>query len=317
MASGYPSYRAVPVQPTFGGIEDHNHMGNGIAERYAYDQTPKRDDTICGFRRRNFFIVLGVLVVLVIAGLATGLGVALSSKNKSPTTQQSGSGAQENSGTSSITNTPTTSGGTSATSKPGFSRPQASSSSSGSPGSSPSQTSTKSSETTSAPATTSGPAVANAFALSTGIHSFTLTGMATAGNIQLCAYLSVLLAQSTVLFPTIAGNAQSAYTATYNIDGISGGVTATGTPSSSGTAPSATVWYFDSGKYEYTLGQTFGTCAVEANSAFTISENGDVAFQALSTIQSSCNIENILDFNAGDNCKLSYSGTDTNPGSIS
>ncbi|KAF3928250.1 hypothetical protein AA313_de0207834 [Arthrobotrys entomopaga] len=312
MASGYPSYRAMPVQPPMGGIEDHdyNNMGNGVAERYAYE--PQK--TICGFRRRTFFIILGIVIVLVIAGLATGLGVALSSKNgTSSTSNQSNSGEQNNGGeriilealkcmngcdrdlyahlgfsplsnlgTSSITNPQTTSGGTSASSSAGSPGSQASSSTPSSTDSIPNQTpSPKSSETTSAPATTDGPNVANAFPLSTGIHSFSLGAPNTAGNIQLCAFLRAVLVASTVIFPTIAGNVQSDYTATYNLGGIPGGITATGTPSSSGTAPSTTVWYFGPVKYQYPIGALLGgNCALEANSAFTVSEDGEVILQA-------------------------------------
>ncbi|KAK6331656.1 hypothetical protein TWF718_002204 [Orbilia javanica] len=172
----------------------------------AYDPTALQPiRTICGLRRRVFFVVLAAAIIAVIAGLSAGLGVALSKNNNS-------SAAGGAPGTVTVTT------GAGAGS-PGRTLDGSPGSTPGSPGA----TSTPSDSTRSTPTGTGStttisdgplPTEANRFSIGTGFWTITFSKYSTSGN--LCPLFNALHPASTIVEPWVRGNPESGYTASWS-----------------------------------------------------------------------------------------------------
>ncbi|KAK6345911.1 hypothetical protein TWF730_010254 [Orbilia blumenaviensis] len=170
--------------------------------------------TICGMRRRVFFVILAVAIVAIVAGLSAGLGVALSKNNNSPSTVTvtAGAGAGEDSPGR------TTSNGADSRTDPseGASNPfgratSTTSSRTSTPADATSTPSNPSASTTPPPG--SEPAVATQFPIETGFWTITFSKYSTSGN--LCSYFNNIHPVSTVVEPWVQGSVDRGYRASW------------------------------------------------------------------------------------------------------
>lgn len=171
--------------------------------------------SICGMRRKIFWVIVGCIVLLLIAGLGAGLGIALSKKKSEGSSTPIGGGEP----------TPTTTSTLPPHLQPTLSQTPST------PSDSPSPT----------PRTTRTPTAEN-FSLSRGYNTATLTVTATSGNAALCAYVLSYIPATTTLYPSIVGDADS-YTAYWKPDTYPNTLVDVGTP----PEPTETlkVWTFD------------------------------------------------------------------------
>ncbi|RVD84909.1 uncharacterized protein DFL_003245 [Arthrobotrys flagrans] len=183
--SDFPYDAGNPSNPAFGGI--------------AYSLQPIK--TICGVRRRVFFVILAAVVIALVAGLGAGLGVAVSKNNNN-----SAAGGASTVTVGASAGSPSTTTGNRPDSTPGSS----------------SATSTPSDDTRSTPtdnitsATPSdGPAPTDAtrFPIRAGFWTITFSKYSTSGD--LCTFFNALHPVSTVVEPWVFGNVVSGYKASW------------------------------------------------------------------------------------------------------
>ncbi|KAK6511201.1 hypothetical protein TWF481_000122 [Arthrobotrys musiformis] len=161
--------------------------------------TPQPPKTICGIRRRIFFVILAVAIIAIIGGLSAGLGVAVSKNN------------------SAAAATVTVTAGASAGS-PGRTTPSGpeNTSENSSSGGSPTDSSGNTRSTATGTTTLSGgppPSGATPFSIGTGFSTITFSKYSTSG--ELCSFFNDLHPLSTVVEPWIRGDANSGYGASW------------------------------------------------------------------------------------------------------
>ncbi|KAF3177911.1 hypothetical protein TWF751_001859 [Orbilia oligospora] len=182
----------------------------------AYDPTLLQPiKTICGVRRRVFYVILAAAIIAIVAGLSAGLGVALSkNNNNSAASTTSGAGADRASGEKTVTVTQGASAGS--PSRTTDNRPDNTSDGSDGPSSTSSSLSddTRSSTSiTSTPPDGPAPTEATRFSIGTGFWTITFSKYSTSGN--LCTFFNALHPVSTIVEPWVYGNVETGYRASW------------------------------------------------------------------------------------------------------
>ncbi|KAJ8115986.1 hypothetical protein OPT61_g2496 [Boeremia exigua] len=96
----YPYYSPEPIPANPDSVTDTNKIAYETA---AYGQQPPQ--TICGLRKRTFWILVGVAVVVVAGAVGGGVGGALASRSSSDSSSPSSSNSNSNSDSNSNTAT--------------------------------------------------------------------------------------------------------------------------------------------------------------------------------------------------------------------
>ncbi|EPS41361.1 hypothetical protein H072_4744 [Dactylellina haptotyla CBS 200.50] len=258
-----------PTEKQIGGIESFYNPGGIIDENFWVRS------------RRPHWIIAICVGALVLAGLGVGLGVGLGTKKQNDL--ESTKGTADSKGVSQTTSTVTGLASTSSnlnghkvvtvevTSLTTFSEPS------------------------------SGPVTG--LDLLTGVHTICLTLSTTSGDPTLCANLVQGVPSATTIYPTVTGDVNNFYTASWYLTGYPSTVTAVGSP------PEATGngWYFEIPAVQTIL----GNCAMEAQDTFIIRNTGKSEYVANLLARNRCNLGN-ESIPAGDLCQLILSGNDYN-----
>ncbi|KAK6506455.1 hypothetical protein TWF506_011363 [Arthrobotrys conoides] len=208
-----PAHNPQP-QPLPSGFPNDVGKPSGMGG-IAYDPTLLQPiKTICGVRRRVFFVILAAAIVAIVAGLSAGLGVALS-KNNNNSAASAANGANEANGTSGgRTVTVTESASAGLPSRTTDNRPDNTSDRFNDPtGTTSSRSTPTDTSITTTPPDGPAPTEANRFSIETGFWTITFSKYSTSGN--LCTFFNALHPVSTVVEPWVRGNVDSGYGATW------------------------------------------------------------------------------------------------------
>ncbi|KAK6355837.1 hypothetical protein TWF718_000218 [Orbilia javanica] len=265
---------------------------------------PPEEKTICGVRRKVFFIVLAIVIVLIIAGLAAGLAVALTRKDSSSSSNNSqadGAGA----GTTSLS---TFIPSIEPTDEPSATAPSTAAETTAEETiftTSPPETSTIPdiiTPTITRPTTsrTTASQVISAFSLETGYNTLSLELTSTTGNSDLCSLLVGLVSVTTTVYPSIVGNVEDLYTAYWQLGDSPGTLSAVGQP----PEPTARYqfWTFD-----VPVGGSSGGCSQEGTDSIALEESGVAIYSSGLQFTTQCSISG-YEFEIGDFCYLYWIG---------
>ncbi|KAK6540672.1 hypothetical protein TWF694_008065 [Orbilia ellipsospora] len=233
---------------------------------------------ICGIRRQNSWIVIYILcVVLLLAALGIGLGVGLSKKYNGSGKKSTGGGLNTSSSTPTLS-TQTNSNGVKIITVQ---------------------------VTTSVITTDDGDdeTYAPFLELETGVHTVCLTYSSTTGASNICTNLLNGLPTVTTIFPTITGDPDSFYTASWSLTGYPSTITAIGSP----PQETGMGWYFQIPAVETIVGD----CSLEVRDAFIIASSGNATYLSNFASRNKCDLPN-QSLAAGDSCELILSGRDYN-----